>query len=93
MRPFGVCMLVCGIDNKKPRLFLTEPSGIYSEWKAASIGRSSNTAKSFLEKNYKENLDQKAALRLTIESLLEVAQSSAENFEIVILNSENTYQV
>lgn len=34
VRPFGISNLVVGFDkgNDTPRLFMTEPSGIYSAW-------------------------------------------------------------
>jgi 20S proteasome subunit alpha 4 len=49
-----VCTLIAGIDGVKgePRLFLTEPSGVYSEWYAAAIGRSSKSVREFLEAHY-----------------------------------------
>lgn len=38
VRPFGLCTLIIGIDKEsKPRLYLTEPSGIHSEWKVINI--------------------------------------------------------
>lgn len=35
VRPFGVSTLIVGFDpnDTRPRLYLTEPSGIYSAWK------------------------------------------------------------
>lgn len=35
VRPFGISTLIIGFDpnDTKPRLYMTEPSGIYSEWK------------------------------------------------------------
>lgn len=38
VRPFGISTLVVGFDanDKTPRLYLTEPSGIFSSWKVGS---------------------------------------------------------
>ncbi len=60
-RPFGIATLVAGFDpsDKTPRLYLTEPSGIYSAWKANAIGRSSKTVREFLEKNYDKRIQEK----------------------------------
>ncbi|KAG6055455.1 Proteasome subunit alpha type-4 [Claviceps sp. LM77 group G4] len=87
VRPFGISTLVVGFDpgSKVPRLFQTEPSGIYSAWKANAIGRSSKTVREFLERNYKEEMDREATIRLAIKSLLEVVQTGAKNIEIAIM--------
>ncbi|KAK9460366.1 nucleophile aminohydrolase [Lipomyces oligophaga] len=87
VRPFGISNLVIGFDpyDKTPRLFLTEPSGIYSAWKANAIGRSSKTVREFLEKNYTEEMDREATIRLAIKSLLEVVQTGARNIEIALM--------
>ncbi|KAI5284840.1 Proteasome subunit alpha type-4 [Ascosphaera aggregata] len=87
VRPFGISTLVVGFDHndKTPRLYLTEPSGIYSAWKANAIGRSSKTVREFLERNYKDGMDREATIQLTIKSLLEVVQTGAKNIEIAIM--------
>jgi len=52
-RPFGLSTLLAGFDkDKSPRLFVTDPSGTYSEWKAAAIGRSQHSVTKFLEALY-----------------------------------------
>ena len=55
-RPFGLSSLIVGFDphTNAAKLFTTDPSGTYSEWKANAIGRSSKTVREFLEKNYNE---------------------------------------
>ena len=40
VRPFGISTLIVGFDNndKTPRLYQTEPSGIYSAWYVTLLG-------------------------------------------------------
>lgn len=87
VRPFGISTLVVGFDphDDKPRLYQTEPSGIFSAWKANAIGRSSKTVREFLEKNWKEELDREEAIKLTVRSLLEVVQTGAKNIELTVM--------
>lgn len=53
--------------------------------KANAIGRSSKTVREFLERNYKEEADREATIRLAIKSLLEVVQTGAKNIEIALM--------
>lgn len=68
-RPYGVALLIGGIDREKPRLFVTEPSGIYFEYKATSVGEGSQVAKKFLNEHYKEGLSIEEGIRLGILTL------------------------
>jgi 20S proteasome subunit alpha 4 len=89
VRPFGISTLIVGFDpnDTKPRLYQTEPSGIYSAWKANAIGRSSKTVREFLEKNHRDNLSREESIKLTVKSLLEVVQTGAKNIEISVMES------
>lgn len=87
-RPFGISCLIGGFDyDGKPRLYQTEPSGIYYEWKANATGRSAKTVREFLEKYYKseELTTEKATIKLAIRALLEVVQSGQKNLEIAVM--------
>ncbi|KAI9446655.1 nucleophile aminohydrolase [Lactarius indigo] len=74
VRPFGISTLIVGFDPNDivPRLYQTEPSGIYSAWKANAIGRSSKTVREFLEKNHKDDM---------------TLQTGAKNIEISVMES------
>ncbi|KAG1055423.1 hypothetical protein G6F43_002626 [Rhizopus delemar] len=88
VRPFGISTLIVGFDHSEPKLYMTEPSGIYTAWKANAIGRSSKTVREFLEKNYNEYMEENDTVKLTIKSLLEVVQTGAKNIEIVVMTTE-----
>ena len=51
VRPFGVSTFVLGFEGDEPRMFQTDPSGTFSEWKANAVGRNSKSIREFLEKN------------------------------------------
>ncbi|GFH17897.1 proteasome endopeptidase complex, partial [Haematococcus lacustris] len=51
-RPYGVGLLVGGVDAAGPHLYNTCPSGNYYEYKAVAIGARSQAAKTYLEKHY-----------------------------------------
>jgi 20S proteasome subunit alpha 6 len=51
-------LLVAGCDPQTgPHLFQTEPSGVYFEFKAQAIGARSQSARTYLEKNYSSFAD------------------------------------
>ena len=85
MRPFGISVFICGFDNGKPHFYKTEPSGAYAEWKANAIGKKSKELTEFLEKKYEDNMSQEQAIRLSIQTLLEVVEGG-HNMEICVIS-------
>ncbi len=86
VRPYGVGLLIGGIDKTGPNLYETEPSGTMIEWKAQSIGRGADKAKKVLEKDYKDGLDVKDAIKLLIKAMKAGEKGvSKENLEIVVI--------
>ncbi|BGP58696.1 hypothetical protein JCM8202_005732 [Rhodotorula sphaerocarpa] len=88
VRPFGVSCLITGFDHDDPtpRLYLSEPSGIFSAWKANAIGRSSKTVREFLEKNWKADMNRDEVIQLAVKSLLEVVQTGAKNIDLAVMD-------
>jgi len=56
VRPFGVALILGGVVNKTPQLYLTDPSGTYISYDAIAIGAGSEQVTDFLEKTYKNDL-------------------------------------
>ena len=56
VRPFGVALILGGVVNKVPQMYLTDPSGTYISYDAIAIGAGSEEVNDFLEKTYKNDL-------------------------------------
>ena len=86
VRPFGVSMLIAGVGaDGVPQLWSSDPSGVYSAWKAAAVGRSSKALMELLEKQFEEGCSGEAALKLAVRALLEVVESGAKSIEVGVL--------
>ncbi len=78
VRPFGVSLLIAGVDDYGPRLFMTEPSGAYAGYLARAIGAGSQPVTDFLEKHYKPNMSLDEAIVLAIKALKPVVEGALE---------------
>lgn len=97
MRPFGISTLLAGFElgvdgAQLPRLYQTDPSGIFSLWKASAIGRSSKTVREFLEKHYVADMSKDDSIKLAIKALLEIVQTGAKNIEIAVMTADGLMQ-
>ena len=70
-RPFGVALIIGGIENGEPRLFETDPSGTSSEWQALAIGSGRSEMIDYLEEHYQESMDLQGGIGLALETLAE----------------------
>ena len=64
VRPYGVALIIAGVDLKGGSIYVTDPSGTYVSYAAVAIGAGSDEVTDFLEKNYKTEigLEEGAAL-------------------------------
>ncbi|MBI2565080.1 archaeal proteasome endopeptidase complex subunit alpha [Candidatus Woesearchaeota archaeon] len=95
LRPFGVSLLVAGVDTDGPKLFETDPTGIYFQFKATVIGEGEPEVEELLSKEYNENMNLQDGLRLGIKAILSVVgkELSAERIEAAqITTKERKYQ-
>ncbi|KAG5675938.1 hypothetical protein PVAND_005795 [Polypedilum vanderplanki] len=95
VRPFGVSLLICGMEpcptsNKMiPLLFQCDPSGAYFAWKATAMGKNSVNGKTFLEKRYSDDLELDDAAHIAILTLKESfeGQMNETNIEVGICDA------
>ena len=70
-RPFGVALIIGGIENGEPRLYETDPSGTPYEWKALAVGADRKEIEDYLEDNYDEGMDLEGGIELALRALAE----------------------
>jgi proteasome alpha subunit len=74
VRPFGVALILAGVDKNGANLYLTDPSGTYIGYDAVAIGAGSDQVTEFLEKGYKNDVSMEEAAALAIESIYLVSE-------------------
>ncbi|KAL8962875.1 MAG: hypothetical protein Q9193_000783 [Seirophora villosa] len=63
-----------GVLKGGPSLYQVDPSGSYFPWKATAIGKSATSAKTFLEKRYKDDLELEDAVHIALLTLKETIE-------------------
>jgi proteasome alpha subunit len=66
IRPFGVSLIIAGVDSTGAKLLTTDPSGSYRGYKARALGRNADQANSLLNEKYVEGLSLDEAISLAI---------------------------
>lgn len=73
LRPFGVALLIAGVEEDgTAKLFLTDPTGIYFQYRAAVIGEGEPEIEKILQAKYKPTLSIEEGLRLALGALKQV---------------------
>lgn len=93
LRPFGVSLLIAGIEGKKPTLYQTTPSGIYLRFLAKAVGNLSEKINEELEKDYKENMSNKDAIKLGLNLFKKALETEfdTERFDIAYLTLDEKF--
>ncbi|KAL6053067.1 proteasome component pup2 [Balamuthia mandrillaris] len=83
-RPFGVALLIAGIDENGPALFHTDPSGTFIQFEAKAIGAGSEGAQTNLQEHYTKSMSLAEAEKLALQTLKQVMEEkiSSTNVEI-----------
>jgi proteasome alpha subunit len=79
-RPFGVSILFAGVDEDHiPKLFATEPSGIFFQYKATAVGEGEVEVNDILSKEYKDTIVIEDGFKLAIKAFKKVL---GKNFDV-----------
>ena len=89
-RPFGVALIIAGIDNGEPKLYETDPSGTPYEWKALAVGADRSDIRDHLEEQYDETMALEDGVDLALEALASVTEDglNPEGIGIATIDSE-----
>ena len=77
-RPFGVALLVAGIEDGEPRLFETDPSGTPYEWQATAVGGGREDIMGHLESEYDPEMDLQGGVGLALEAMAEASDDGID---------------
>jgi proteasome alpha subunit len=88
-RPFGVSLLIGGVAEDGIRLYLTDPTGSYYQYKAAVIGEGENDVQEILHKEYKETLKVDDGIKLAIKA---IKKYLGENFSMDRIDAAVIYK-
>ncbi len=92
LRPFGVSLLVAGVDNDgEPKLFMTDPTGIFFRYKAAVIGEGETDIEKVLQKKYKPTITIEEGISTAINALKDFlnADFSLERLDIAYITTKD----
>ncbi len=87
-RPFGLSIIIAGVNNSKPELCIVEPSGAQHNAMAIAIGRNDTEYMSYLEEHYKADMGLADCKQLAEEAFLKTDQDK-NNYALLLMDFEN----
>jgi len=89
-RPFGVALLIAGVDDNGPALYHTDPSGTFTTFEAKAVGAASEGAQTSLQEKYNKSMTLEEAETLAISVLKQVMEEklTSTNVEIAAVRKD-----
>ncbi|MFQ6086906.1 MAG: archaeal proteasome endopeptidase complex subunit alpha [Candidatus Bathyarchaeia archaeon] len=84
VRPFGVSLILGGVDKTGNKVFKTHPSGSYRSYKATAEGAGKETVKDVLKEEYRGDMTLDDAIKLTVRCLMKDLNARREEARIRI---------
>ncbi|KAF9068842.1 20S proteasome subunit [Rhodocollybia butyracea] len=94
-RPFGVALLIAGIDELGPQLYHTDPSGTFVRYQAKAIGSGSEAAQAELQDKWHSKMTLKEAQTLTLRILKQVMEEKLDrhNVQLAQVTKEKGFEI
>jgi proteasome alpha subunit len=88
-RPFGVSLMIGGINRGKPELYSSDVTGNYLSYYATAIGESDEKIREKLRAKYSKDLTIKKGIKLALEILEEIQgkKFDIKRFELVLIKN------
>ncbi|NCN86703.1 archaeal proteasome endopeptidase complex subunit alpha [archaeon] len=89
-RPFGVSMMILGMQDGKGKVYVSDVTGNYFEYYANAIGENDSKLKEKLREKYKKDLTLKQGIKLAVEIFKEIKDDKfdLDKFEVAYIENE-----
>ncbi len=89
-RPFGVSLMIAGVNEGTPELYTSDITGNYFSYYANAIGENDEKIKEKLREKYKKELNIKKGAKLALDIFKEIQEKAfdLERFELVYIESK-----
>jgi len=90
-RPFGVSLMLAGVNRGKPELYTSDITGNYFSYHANAIGEDDEKIKEKLREQYKPTLTMKQGVKIALDIFKEIQGKKFDinKFELAYINSDN----
>ena len=90
-RPFGVSIMIAGINGKKPELYSSDVTGNYFSYYANAIGENDSKVKEKLREQYRKDLTMKQGIKLALEIFEEIQGKgfNMSKFELIFIKNDS----
>lgn len=93
LRPFGVSLLIGGVDNTGVHLIEADPSGMLFEWFAYAIGRGAILANKIFKQKWKPGMSEKEAIDLASGVIEKTEKEQKESaIDIAIIRKDGRFR-
>ncbi len=91
-RPFGVSLMIGGIDENKPQIFASDITGNYFSYNAMAIGENDERIKEILRIKYNKNLNIEGGIKLALGIFKEILGKNFEHsrFDVAYVPVKNS---
>lgn len=94
-RPFGVALLIAGVDEQGAHLYFADPSGTFMKYAAKAIGSATEVAQTQLQDEFKRDMNVDEAQLLAVKILKQVMEDKidAANAQVAVVTAKDGFKI